>query len=100
VIPADVEVGHGEVQEDAVLVRPQLVADDDDQQIDNDAGRTDDAETEQQAPVVRMADEDEVSKSLNDRTSIQTQPSPEAAVLLAREENSGALGTGGRVRSE
>jgi hypothetical protein len=92
VIPADVEVGHGEVQEDAVLVRPQLVADDDDQQIDNDAGRTDDAETEQQAPVVRMADEDEVSKSLNDRTSIQTQPSPEAAVLLAREENSGALG--------
>jgi len=72
VIPADVEVGQGEVQEDAVLVRTQLVADDDDQQIDNDAGRTDDAETEQQAPVVRMADEDEVSKTLNDRTSIPT----------------------------
>src|SRR5215213_4516908 len=98
VIPADVEVGHGEVQEDAVLVRPQLVADDDDQQIDDDAGRTDDAETKQQAPVVRMADEDEVSKTLDDRTSIPTQPSREAAVLLARDEDSGALGTGGRVR--
>jgi hypothetical protein len=94
VIPADVEVGQGEVQEDAVFVRPQLVADDDDQQIDDDAGRTDDAESEQQAPVVRMADEDEVSKTLNDRTSIPTQPSLEAAVLLATED-SGALGTGG-----
>jgi len=94
VIPADVEVGQGEVQEDAVFVRPQLVADDDDQQIDDYAGRTDDAESEQQAPVVRMADEDEVSKTLNDRTSIPTQPSREAAVLLATED-SGALGTGG-----
>jgi hypothetical protein len=93
VIPADVEVGQGEVQEDAVFVRPQLVADDDDQQIDDYAGRTDDAESEQQAPVVRMADEDEVSKTLNDRTSIPTQPSREAAVLLATED-SGALGTG------
>ena len=62
VVPADVVVGQRQAQEDVVLIRPDLVGDHGDQQVHEHAGETDNAEPEQEQPVVPMPDEQEMSQ--------------------------------------
>ena len=54
-VPADIEIGQGQIEEDAVLVRAHLLAHDRDEQIDDDAGSAHQSEPEQLDPVLPVA---------------------------------------------
>src|SRR5215211_5788292 len=55
VIPADIEVGERQIEEDAVLVGTDLLAHDRDEQVHKNARCANEAEPEELLPVVPMA---------------------------------------------
>ena len=80
----------GRPSDDAVLVGPELVEQDDHQQVHEDAGAADQAEPEQEDPVVAVADEEEVPQALHDRTRIPAPPVPRQPAGRAARASAGA----------
>jgi hypothetical protein len=67
VVPADIEVGEWQVEENAILIGTHLVAQDRNEHVDEDAGCADEAKPEEQNPVVPMAYEQVVLQAFHDR---------------------------------
>ena len=66
-VPADIEIGQGQIEEDAVLVRADLLTHDRDEQIDDDARPAHDSEPEELDPVLPVAYEHVVPEAFHHR---------------------------------
>jgi hypothetical protein len=67
VVPAHVEIGEGQVKENAVLVRTHLLAYDRDEKVDEDTGGANEGEPEEQNPVMPVAYEHVVLQAFHNR---------------------------------
>ena len=76
VVPADVEVGQRQVPRHAVRIGAELVADDDDHHVDQHARTADQAEPEEEQPVLFVPDQQVVTESLHDETKAYRRPAP------------------------
>src|SRR5215207_3038033 len=72
VIPADIEVGERQIEEDAVLVGTDFLAHDRDEQVHENARCANEAEPEELLPVVPVTYQEVVLQAFHNRKTIPT----------------------------